>query len=130
MHKCFAVTATELCRRRSERRDLSYSVRLHRPGEVLWADATTANFSREGFYCTSARPFSPNERLECEIAVSDFEPASLAEPELVLRCSVEVVRLVANGMEPGYGVACRMPSGVGDLIVAGSTHGSLLRARV
>ena len=127
MLRKFPMNAKEACRRRSRRRNFSCSVRLHRPGEAHWADATTADFSREGFYCTSAAPFSPHERLECEFAMIHVEPGSRPEPDLVFRCYVEVVRLVANGVEPGYGVACRLPSNIGDLIIAGAA-GSPLRA--
>lgn len=106
------------CRRASARCKLSYPVRLHIPGEPQWVPATTSDVSSEGFYCTSASPFRPHAQLDCEIVipmegVTSTPPAHApypkrAQPQLVLRCRVQVVRLVAKGLDPGYGMACRI----------------------
>lgn len=111
------------CRRASERCKLSYPVRLHSPGEPQWVPATTSDVSSEGFYCTSASPFRPHAQLDCEIVIPTEGAASTpasrapashaagthsAHSQLVLRCRVKVVRLVTKGLDPGYGMACRI----------------------
>ena len=101
------------CRRASARCKLSYRVRLHIPGEPSWTPAVTNDVSSEGFYCTSAHPFRPHAQLDCEIVIptggaGPAPPAVVSRSQLVLRCRVEVVRLVARGLDPGYGIACRI----------------------
>jgi hypothetical protein len=107
------MTSNAECRRASARCKLSYPVRLHIPGEGQWVSATTSDVSSDGFYCTSASPFRPHSELDCEIVIPTEgvvspPPAHTAHSQLVLRCRVQVVRLVAKGLDPGYGMACRI----------------------
>ncbi len=113
------MTSNAECRRASARCKLSYPVRLHIPGEGQWVPATTSDVSSDGFYCTSASPFRPHAELDCEIVIptdgvsstpplSTAHPTRVAQSQLVLRCRVQVVRLVTKGLDPGYGMACRI----------------------
>lgn len=89
-------------RRGRDRLKLPYSVVLYRQGEAMPVQTTLQDISSEGFYCLSDQPFSPHEQLECDVAIPG------ENDRLVLRCHAEVVRVVADGLNPGYGVACRL----------------------
>ena len=106
----FSMPAKLFDRRGALRLDLACPVSLSRPGEALPVVSKTENLSTKGFYCISDRPFSPNETLNCEVVIPS--PASGHKPEmnLVLRAVVEVVRVVAKGMDPGFGLACQIKS--------------------
>ena len=78
---------------------LPYSIVLHRLGEAAGVKTTVQDISSDGFYCISEQPFSPNEKLDCDLLIPD---------SLVLHCQAEVVRVVADGLKPGYGLACRL----------------------
>ena len=95
-------------RRRAVRLEMGYPVSLSRPGEVSSVSARTENLSSKGFYCVSERPFAPNEELDCELVIPSAAPGHLPQIDLVLRGVVEVVRVVAKGMSPGYGLACQL----------------------
>ena len=98
-------------RRGALRLDLACPVSLSRPGEASPVVSKTENLSTKGFYCISDRPFSPNETLDCEVVIpSAGSGKNLPEINLVLRAVVEVVRVVAKGMEPGFGLACQIKS--------------------
>jgi hypothetical protein len=97
-------------RRGALRLDLACPVSLLRPGEVSPVVSKTENLSTKGFYCISDRPFSPNETLNCEVVIPSSGSGNLPEINLVLRAVVEVVRVVAKGMEPGFGLACQIKS--------------------
>jgi hypothetical protein len=105
------ATPTDLFERRGAvRLDIAYPVSLSRPGEVSAVAAKTDNMSSQGFYCVSERPFSPHEQLNCELVIPSGAPGRLPDGDLVLRGVVEVVRVVAKGTEPGFGLACQMKS--------------------
>jgi hypothetical protein len=87
---------------------LPYSIVLHRLGDTAGIETTAEDISSDGFYCVSDQPFSPNEELECEVSIPTQELGASMDESLVLRCLVEVVRVVADGMKPGFGLACRM----------------------
>ena len=65
----------------------------------------TNDVSTGGFYCTSDHPFSPGERLNCEVMI----PAKGAVPgrAMVMNCRVKVLRVEIKGLEPGFGIACQ-----------------------
>src|ERR1700722_9766175 len=97
----FSLPAKLFDRRGALRLDLACPVSLSRPGESLPVVSKTENLSTKGFYCVSDRPFSPNETLDCEVVIPGA--ASAPQMNLVLRAVVEVVRVVAKGMDPGFG---------------------------
>ena len=94
-------------RRRRPRLRLAYSVRLQRPGEATSTDTKTEDVSCEGFFFLTDRRFSPRESLDCELVIPGEDPDWMAEHGIVLRCRVEVVRVVPQADE-SYGVACRL----------------------
>lgn len=101
-------------RRRSNRLKLRFAVSLSRPDHQR-VNAETDDLSISGFYCNSAEPFSPGERLECEIRIPEGASGSgngIGGPSpsqpLTLHCQVQVVRVEIRGLEPGFGVACRI----------------------
>src|SRR5579863_1485540 len=89
-------------RRRHPRLRLSYLLRLFRPG------TTAQGLSCDGFYCISDHPVQPHERIECELLIPSEQLGESSEPDLVLRCRAEVVRVVADRLAPRFGVACRL----------------------
>lgn len=94
-------------RRRRPRLRLAYSVRLHRPGEGIATEAKTEDVSCEGLFFITNRRFSPREVLDCEMVIPGEDSNWLAERGIVLRCRVEVVRVVPQG-DGSHGVACRL----------------------
>ena len=83
---------------------LSWGVQLFRGNGQLAVQTETDNLSSEGFYCTSGEPFSPGERLRCDLFVPS---TSSGRPGLVLNRAVKVVRVEIRGLEPGFGIACQ-----------------------
>lgn len=106
----FSVPTGIFDRRGAVRLEMAYAVSLSRPGEASPVVAKTQNLSTKGFYCVSERPFSPNEQLNCELIIPSGAPGHLPRVDLVLRGVVEVVRVVAKGIDPGYGIACQIKS--------------------
>ena len=51
--------------------------------------------------------FSPHETLECELVIPSDEPGQPVEHDMVLCFRAEVVRVVPQGPEGAFGVACR-----------------------
>jgi hypothetical protein len=94
-------------RRRRSRLRLEYSVRLHRPGELIPTVTRTEDVSCEGFFFFTDRRFSLSESLNCELVIPGEDSDWLTERAFVLRCRVEVVRVVPQPDE-SYGVACRV----------------------
>jgi hypothetical protein len=97
-------------RRGAIRLDMTCPVFLSKPGDSTAVVSKTENLSTKGFYCISDRPFSPHETLNCELEIPSAAPGHLPQVNLVLRAVVEVVRVVAKGMDPGYGLACQIKS--------------------
>ena len=95
-------------RRRQARVELTLPVVIFRSGEANKVETQTRNVSCDSFYCVSETPFSPGEHLECEITLPGDDRGSVPEPDLCLECRVEVVRVVANGVQKGFGVAFRV----------------------
>lgn len=94
-------------RRRRPRLRLAYSVRLQCPGEATATEAKTEDVSCEGFFFITDRRFSPGESLDCELVIPGEDPDWLVERGIVLRCRVEVMRVVHRPDEC-YGTACRL----------------------
>jgi hypothetical protein len=46
--------------------------------------------------------------LDCEVVIPGQDRGISSKDSLVLRCRAEVVRVVADGLKPGYGLACRL----------------------
>jgi len=59
-------------------------------------------------YCISPSPFVPLEELKCEIVISEIDPETSLQKQLLLRCRAEVLRVVADRHLPGWGIACRV----------------------
>ena len=95
-------------RRGRRRLKLPYTIVLHRLGEAAGVQTTTEDISSDGFYCVSEQPFSPNEKLECDVLIPTQDTDSSLEEGLVMHCRAEVVRVIADGLQPGYGLACRL----------------------
>ena len=95
-------------RRRRSRLRLTYPLRLYRPGEVSRIETKTQDISCEGFFCITDRVFSPSEFLECELVIPSAELGQPLERDMILRCRAEVVRVVQQGGETAFGVACRL----------------------
>jgi hypothetical protein len=101
------VTGAAPDRRRRPRLRLAYPIRLHQPSEEVLVEAKTEDLSCEGFFCISERVFPPHETLECELVIPSDEPGQPVEHDIVLRFRAEVVRVVPQGPEGVFGVACR-----------------------
>src|SRR5271165_1415168 len=99
----FSRPADILDRRRSLRLDLACPLSLSRPGNGSAVESKTQNLSSNGFYCVSDTPFCSNETLLCELLIPSAAPGQLPKFDLVLRGSVEVVRVALRGTEPGFG---------------------------
>jgi hypothetical protein len=95
-------------RRGRQRLKLPYSIVLHRMGETAGVQTATEYISSDGFFCISEQPFSPNEKLDCEVVIPNPDSGSLGGESIVLHCRAEVVRVVTDGIKPGYGLACRL----------------------
>jgi hypothetical protein len=106
----FSTPTSIFDRRGAVRLEMGYPVSLSRPGEVSAVASRTENLSSKGFYCVSERPFAPHDELDCELVIPTGAPGHLPQVDLVLRGVVEVVRVVAKGMSPGYGLACQLKS--------------------
>ena len=101
------MIGTPADRRRRQRLKLPYSIVLHRIGEPTGVQTATEYISSDGFFCISEQPFSPNENVDCEVVIPSQDSTCDAE-SLVLRCRAEVIRVVTDGINPGYGLACRL----------------------
>src|SRR5579864_5404526 len=93
-------------RRRRSRFKLRCGIQLSRVGDHVIVKTQTDNLSVEGFYCTSDEPFSPGDRLECEVFLCG-NSTGFPGPNLVLHRRVRVLRVEVRGLEPGFGVACQ-----------------------
>ncbi len=102
------MSSTHWERRGGRRLKLPYSIVLHRLGDTAAIQTTTENINSDGFFCVSEQPFSPYETLECEVVIPAQDLGAATEESLVLHCQAEVVRVVADGLKPGYGLACRL----------------------
>jgi hypothetical protein len=71
----------------------------------VWSE--TADMSADGFYCTTAQPFSPGEKLECLIALPSQPLGPSRRNQLYLKGQVDVIRLVLNN-NTGFGIGCRI----------------------
>jgi hypothetical protein len=94
--------------RSNPRFQLTYAVALSRPGEAFRVVTKTENVSCGGFYCLSARPFWPGERLDFEMAIPDAGPSRFQANDLFLHGVVEILRVVSRGIGKGFGLACRL----------------------
>src|ERR1700722_3707834 len=90
------------------RQRFPYRVILYRSAGEGRVEAERERVGSECFYCISEQPFSPLEQLDCEITIPGDQFGCSREEGLVLRCRVEVLRIVAKGLEVGFGVACRL----------------------
>lgn len=99
-------------RMRTERRTLArlnlrLPVLLFRTGLKEPIRTETTDFSTGGFYCTTQEPFGPGDKFNCLIALPSHDRDSVQEG-LLLKCAVEVVRVVARAEIPGFGIGCRI----------------------
>jgi hypothetical protein len=94
--------------RSNPRFQLTYAVALSRPREAFGVATKTENVSCGGFYCLSARPFWPGERLDFEMAIPDVGPSRFQANDLFLHGVVEVLRVMSRGIGKGFGLACRL----------------------
>jgi hypothetical protein len=97
-----------LDRRDRPRLKLAFPLVLFRSGEADRIETKTEDVSCDSFFCVSDRPFSPDDRLECELLIPGDKLSSVPENDLHVRCRARVVRVVANGLHRGFGVACRL----------------------
>src|ERR1700683_3223962 len=95
-------------RRRHPRVRLCYLLRLFRPGHSAGIVTQTEDLSCDGFYCISEQLVLPHERIECELLIPGESVGDPWDSDLVLRCRVEVVRVVPDPLAPSFGVACRV----------------------
>jgi PilZ domain len=108
LHTDRDMIGTPSDRRRRPRLKLPYSIVLHRIGEPTGIQTATEYISSDGFFCISEQPFSPNESLDCEVMIPSQDSKCNDGESLVLHCRAEVVRVVTDGIKPGYGLACRL----------------------
>ena len=80
-------------------------IHLLRVDDQVMVTTDTDNLSDEGFYCTSDQPFSPGDRLECEVFVPTGGP-DFHGPTLALHGCARVLRVEIRGLEPGFGITC------------------------
>jgi hypothetical protein len=98
-------------RRRRARLQLRYALQLSRPDLTAPVQTETDNLSSTGFYCTTEEPFSPGERLECDLLLPSNYLGSHTT-NVVLHRWVKVVRVEIRGLEPGFGIACEFEEGI------------------
>ena len=94
-------------RRKERRLGLRWPIRLssHVIGQV---ETKTENLSSGGFYCILENPLAPGERIDCDVTVPGDVRGNRDGIAGMLRCQAEVLRVEALGMDPGYGVACKI----------------------
>jgi hypothetical protein len=107
-HWSVAGQESGLDRRSRPRLRLALPLALFRPGKADRIDVTTEDVTCDSLSFVSDRPFSPDDRLECELLVPGDALSSVPEDDLCLRCGVRVVRVEERGPQLGFGVACRM----------------------
>jgi PilZ domain len=96
-------------RRSHPRVRLALPLSLFKVGEADRIDVTTEDVSCDSLSFVSDRPFSADDRLECELLVVPGDAlSSVPEDDLCLRCEVRVVRVEEKGPQLGFAVACRM----------------------
>src|SRR5215831_4889209 len=66
----------------------------------------TRDVSSEGFYCVVHKPFTPGDKIRCDIMIPP-QPSPSQSPGTSLHCRIEVVR-VEEAPRGGYGLACRI----------------------
>ena len=93
-------------RRRRPRLKVRCGLHLSRVNNHIVVRTETEDLNSEGFYCTSDRPFSPGEQLECELLIPVKE-AGVDGTSLVLRRRAKVVRVEIRGIQAGFGLACQ-----------------------
>ncbi len=112
------IPGDELDRRRRPRLRLAYPLRLYRPEESSAFETSTEDISCEGFYCFTHKALVPTETLICELLIPGDAQQQPPAQEMVLRCRVEVVRVVPPLNGKGFGVAFRLADySVGSKIV-------------
>src|ERR1700733_10400461 len=79
-----------LDRRCRPRLRLALPLVLFRPGEADRIETTTEDVSCDSLYFVSQLPFSPDDRLECELLIPGNALSSVPEDDLCLRCGVRV----------------------------------------
>ena len=93
-------------RRRRSRHKLRCCIQLRRVDDHMIVTTETDNLSVEGFYCSSDEPFSPGDRLECEVFIP-AEATGFHGPNPLLHRRAKVLRVEIRGVEPGFGIACQ-----------------------
>ena len=100
-------------RRHKPRLKLRYEIQLCSSDGRVLAKTRTEDLSSEGFYCNSDAPFSPGQRLECDLWI-DARANGSSGANVILRRQVRVVRVEIRGLEPGFGVACQFEKVAGE----------------
>jgi hypothetical protein len=81
---------------------------LSRSGGAEKIETRTKDVSSNSFYFVSDRPFSPDDRLECELIIPGDQVTSVPEDDLCVRCEARVVRVESQWPQMGFGVACQL----------------------
>ena len=102
-----ASTSPEANRRRRPRMKLSLPVVLIQSNGAIRVETLTEDVSCDSFFCVSYHRFQPDECVECQIRIP-AGPNSFTENDLCLQCRARVVRVVSQGPQQGFGIACRL----------------------
>jgi len=103
-------------RRRKSRLRLCCEIGLCSWDGTVQVKTKTEDLSSEGFYCSSMEPFSPGQRLRCDLSIGASD-AGPVRNHLLLKRIVKVVRVEVRGLEPGFGIACQFEKNAGELAV-------------
>jgi len=93
-------------RRQLPRLKTRCGVRLSRVDGRGIVTTDTDNLDDAGFYCSSDQPFSPGDRVECELFVPSEGP-DFWGPNLVLQGLATVLRVELRRLAPGFGIFCQ-----------------------
>jgi PilZ domain len=94
-------------RRRRPRLTLACPVRLFRIGYESRVETKTENISCEGFFCITESFFSPHEKLDCELVLTNEDTRPMVDEAIIIRCRAEVVRVERHNENSAFGVGCR-----------------------
>ncbi|HKV42897.1 MAG TPA: PilZ domain-containing protein [Blastocatellia bacterium] len=99
----FATRSRE--RRKRPRLTLAYPLRLFRARGQPQIDTKTEDVSSQGVFCFSPERFSLMETLDGEIVIS---PTNGHESRTIVRCRLEVVRVIPIGPDGIFGIGFRL----------------------
>ena len=97
----------QILERRKQRR-LALRWHLRVSGDPIGTSKTmTENLSARGFFCVLQSSPVPGTILDCDLTVPNYGTAGSEAMRSIL-CQAEVVRVETRGINPGFGVACRI----------------------